>query len=81
MNGVTGFATVDGLAHPALGDAGAADRGVAVGDGARAHDRAGLEVARPGGMGDQLAEIEGEIGGGVGMAELLAVQASRSAAG
>jgi hypothetical protein len=58
MNGVTGFATIDGLAHAPLGDAGAADRGVAVGDRCPIPRRAGLEMTRLGGMGDELAEIE-----------------------
>ena len=57
-----GLAAVDRLAHAPLGDAGAADRGVAVGDRARADDGAGLEVPRLGRMGDQLAEVEGQVG-------------------
>src|SRR5215475_14764502 len=67
--GREGLAALDRLTHATLGDAGAADRRVAIGHGAGAHDGACLEMARAGGMGDQLAEIEGKIGGGVGMAE------------
>src|SRR5262252_2754581 len=69
--GRDGLAALDRFAHAALGDTGAANRRVAIGHGTGAHDGAGSEMARAGGMGDQLAEIEGEIGGGVGMAELL----------
>src|SRR6185312_2548486 len=56
--GCHGLAGVDRLAHPPLGDAGAAGRRVAVGDRARTDHGTRLEVARPGGVGDQLAEIE-----------------------
>src|SRR5689334_5063848 len=59
------LAAVDGLAHPPLGDARTADRGVAIGDRTRADHGSRLEVPRPGGMGDQLAEVEGEVGGGI----------------
>src|SRR4051812_23516218 len=59
---------------PPLGDARAAGRRIAVGDRAGTDDRPRLQGACLGGMGDQLAEIEGQVGGGVGMAELLAVQ-------
>src|SRR5215212_1284379 len=60
-----GLAGVDRLTHPSLGDARAAGRRIAVGDRAGTDDRPRLQGACLGGMGDQLAEIEGEVGSGV----------------
>src|SRR6478609_4308404 len=72
--GCRGLAGVDGLAYATLGDARAAGGGIAVGDRPRTDDGAGLEVACLCRMGDELAEIEGEIGRRVGMAEFLPVE-------
>ena len=76
------LAVEDGLDGADLGEAGialaaAVDRlaraavRVAVGDRARAEDRAGAEVAGLGEMGDERAEIEGHVLAGVGAAEGL----------
>src|SRR5215475_13799263 len=56
--GREGLAAFDRLAHAALGDAGTADRRVAIGHRAGADDGASREMARAGGVGDQLPEIE-----------------------
>src|SRR5436309_4879787 len=51
-----GLAGVDRLAHPPFGDAGAADRGIAVGDRAGTDDRARFQITCLCRVGDQLAE-------------------------
>src|SRR4051812_46358973 len=64
-----------GIAEAAVGDrlAGAAI-GVTVGDRARTDDRARRQVAGPGEVGDEGAEIEGHVIAGVGAAERRAVE-------